>query len=86
MSRFRMDHGGAGEDRVFCGFHNHLMGRAPGGLLGLVVPQLLADARHCRLRAVLGVRRIRPIVCVSGGHGKPDHAGGRLRGGGGQPV
>ena len=81
-----MTYSGAGEDRVFCGFHNHLVGRAPNTLLGLVVPQLLTDARHCRLRAVLRVRGIRPVVCVTGGHSKPDHAGGWLRRRCRQPV
>jgi hypothetical protein len=77
---------GTGEDRVLCGFHDHLVGRAPCGLLGLVVPELLADARHCRLRTVLRVRGIWPIVHVTGRHGKPNDAWGRLRGRGGQPV
>ena len=77
---------GAGEDRVFWGFHDHLVGRAPSTLLGLVVAQLLADAWHGRLRTVLRVRGIRPVVCVTGGHSKPDHAGGWLRRRCGQPV
>ena len=81
-----MTYGGAGEHRVLCGFHDHLVGRAPGALLGLVVPKLLTDARHCRLRTVLRVRGIRPVVRMTRGQSKPDHAGGRLRGRGGQPV
>lgn len=86
MSRFRMDHGGAGKDRVFCSFHDHLVGRAPSALLGLVGPKLFADAGHCRLRTVLRVRGIRPVVGMTRGHSKPDHAGGWLWGRGGQPV
>lgn len=81
-----MTYGGAGEDRVLCGFHDHLVGRAPGALLGLVVPKLLTDARHRRLRTVLRVRGIRPVVRVTRGQSEPDHTGGRLRGRGGQPV
>lgn len=81
-----MTYSGAGKDGVFCGFHDHLVGRAPGALLGLVVPKLFTDARHCSLRTVLRVRGIRPIVCMAGWHGKPDHTGGWLRGRGGQSV
>lgn len=77
---------GAGEHRVFCGFHDHLVGRTPDALLCLVLLKLLAEARHCRLRTVLGVGGIRPIVHMTGGHGKPDHTGGWFWGRSGQPV
>lgn len=79
-------YGGAGKDRVFCSFHDHLVGRAPSALLGLVGPKLFADAGHCRLRTVLRVRGIRPVVGMTRGHSKPDYAGGWLWGRGGQPV
>lgn len=82
----RVTYSRAGKDRVFCGFHDHLVGRASSALLGLVVPKLFTDARHRRLRTVLRVRGIRPIVCMTGGHGKADHTGGRLGGRGGQSV
>lgn len=79
-------HGGAGEDRVFGGFHDHSMGWASSARRGLVLPQLLADAGHRCLGTVLRVRRVGPVVPMAGGHSKADHAGGRLRGRGGQPV
>lgn len=79
-------YGGTGEDWAFCGFHHHSVGRTPGSLLGLVLLQLLAEARHRGLRAVLGVGGVRPIARVAGGYRKPDNTRGWLGGRGGQPV
>lgn len=45
----QVTHSGPGKDGVFCGFHNHLVGRTSGTLLCFIVPELLADARYSGL-------------------------------------